>query len=113
MQATIHHQSVIFLTAALALAPFANGREKGERIAAELGLKEGSVVADIGCGKGWLSFRMSKIVGDSGKVFATDISDKYLKIVSDRAQKENIKNIYTVKSDPARTELAPSSGEVI
>jgi len=43
-----------------------------------LGLKEGDIVADIGCGIGYFSLPASEIVGNSGKVYAMDISIEML-----------------------------------
>jgi ubiquinone/menaquinone biosynthesis C-methylase UbiE len=88
------------------------GRDKWQqpaRVVADLGLKEGSTVADVGCGSGYFTFRLSHAVGEKGKVFATEISDKGLKAVADKAKKKNIKNIETIKSDPTRTKLARHS----
>src|SRR4051812_42306664 len=38
-----------------------------------LGIKKGQVVADIGAGTGYISKRLSTLVGDTGKVLAVDI----------------------------------------
>jgi predicted methyltransferase len=79
--------------------------QQPDRVVADLGLKEGSIVADVGCGSGYFTFRLSEAVGKTGKVLATEISAKGLKAVADRAAKNNITNISTVKSDPTITRL--------
>jgi len=79
--------------------------QQPDRVIKDLGLKEGSAVADVGCGSGYFTFRLSKIVGAKGKVLATEISDKGLKAVADKAKKDGIKNIETIKSDPQKTKL--------
>src|SRR3954470_20442678 len=51
-------------------------REEEERtdlLVKSLGLRPGEVVADIGAGTGYLSRRMSSIIGEQGKVLAVDI----------------------------------------
>jgi arsenite methyltransferase len=83
--------------------------QQPDRVVKDLGLKEGASVADVGCGSGYFTFRLSKIVGQKGKVFATEISDRGLKAIADKAKKENIKNIETIKSDPQKTKLAACS----
>jgi len=79
------------------------------RVVKDLGLKEGASVADVGCGSGYFTFRLSKAVGEKGKVFATEISDRGLKAIADKAKKAGIKNIETIKSDPQKTKLAACS----
>jgi len=83
--------------------------QQPDRVVKDLGLKEGAAVADVGCGSGYFTFRLSKIVGEKGKVFATEISDKGLKAIADKAKKDNIKNIETIKSDPQKTKLSACS----
>ena len=49
-----------------------------EKTLIRLGLKQGDIVADIGCGIGYFTIPAANIVGDSGKVFAMDISPEML-----------------------------------
>ena len=86
-----------------------NDWQQPDRVVVDLGLKEGASVADVGCGSGYFTFRLSKAVGPKGKVLATEISDRGLKAVADRAKKEKITNIQTIKSDPKKTKLAANS----
>ncbi|MDP6635728.1 MAG: class I SAM-dependent methyltransferase [Phycisphaerae bacterium] len=126
MTRIVHYRYAVILIAVIALTSLSlavprqlntkmfpmTGRDKWQqpaRVVADLGLKEGSTVADVGCGSGYFTFRLSKAVGEKGKVFATEISDKGLKAVADRAKKNNITNIQTVKSDPTRTKLGRHS----
>src|SRR5882724_12584179 len=51
-------------------------REKEEqpaKLIEALKIKPGEVIADIGAGSGYYSFRLSKFVGAKGKIFAVDI----------------------------------------
>ena len=126
MRKIIHHRYVVVLVAVIALSSLClavprqlndkmfpmNKRDKWQqpaRVVADLGLREGSTVADVGCGSGYFTFRLSHAVGEKGKVFATEISDKGLKAVAENAKKNNITNIKTIKSDPTRTKLARHS----
>ena len=97
------------ITLAAANKKTRNDWQQPARVMVDLGIKEGASVADVGCGTGYFAFRFSKAVGPKGKVFATEISDKGLKAVNDRAKKDNITNIQTIKSDPNKTKLAPES----
>ncbi len=53
---------------------FDRQREPGKIVAA-LGLKPGQRVADVGAGRGYLTFRLADAVGPSGHVLATDVDD--------------------------------------
>ena len=86
-----------------------SGRDQWQqpaRVVEDLGLRNGSVIADIGCGRGYLTFRLGKAVGQEGKVFATEINAKSLKAVADRVRKDKLTNIETVISEPTKTKLA-------
>lgn len=41
-------------------------------------IKEGMTVLDLGCGPGFFSFEIAKMVGDSGKVIAADLQEGML-----------------------------------
>ncbi|GBC71328.1 Aklanonic acid methyltransferase DauC [Candidatus Calditenuaceae archaeon HR02] len=63
-----------------------------------MGLREGHVLLDVGCGTGFLAFPAASIVGDKGLVYAVDISDKYLWKLRQRAAKLCVKNILPVRA---------------
>ena len=62
----------------------------------ELGIKPGSVVADVGAGNGYFSFHLAARVGLRGKVYAVDIQDDLLKKIRRRAKKEGVAQIETI-----------------
>lgn len=57
-------------------------------------LKEGMTVIDIGCGMGYFSREMAKIVGNTGKVIAADLQQEMLAITLKRAEKEGWLNTF-------------------
>lgn len=68
-----------------------------------IGIRRGMVVADVGAGSGVMTFKMAKLVGPSGKVYANDIQPQMLEIVQTRAQRDKVTNVQTVLgtvSDP-------------
>jgi precorrin-6B methylase 2 len=87
-------------------------REKEEQPAKLLAIlkpKPGEVVADIGAGSGYYTFRFAEKVGPTGKVFAVDIQAEMLALIKQRAKKQNVPNIETVMgtvSDPKLPEAA-------
>ncbi len=61
-----------------------------------LNLKPGMVVGDVGAGTGYMSFRMARRVGPTGKVFANDIQPEMLEKLRAAARREKIANVETV-----------------
>lgn len=51
---------------------------------------EGATVTDIGCGMGFFSIAMARMVGESGLVIAVDIQEEMLEILSKRAKKAGV-----------------------
>ena len=49
-------------------------------------VKEGMRVMDVGCGMGFFSIGMAKLVGDNGKVIAVDLQQEMLDIMLKRAK---------------------------
>ncbi|MGC1455589.1 MAG: class I SAM-dependent methyltransferase [Nitrospirota bacterium] len=53
-------------------------------------LREGMTAIDLGCGMGYFSRAMAKIVGDAGKVISVDLQTKMLDITRRRAEKDGV-----------------------
>ena len=90
-------------------------REREERtdlLIQALPLKENSIVADVGAGTGYFSFRIAQRVPD-GKVLAVDIQQEMLDIVEARKADGAPANVETVLGNEQNPNLAPSSVDVI
>jgi len=48
---------------------------------------QGDTVVDVGCGPGFFSIEMAKLVGENGKVIAVDLQEKMLEHVNRKARK--------------------------
>ena len=71
-------------------------REEEERtdlLLKELALRPGEHVADIGAGSGYFSWRMAKIVGETGRIYATDIQQEMLDILMVQMRKRGVEKI--------------------
>src|SRR5215472_16709835 len=55
--------------------------EAPDRALDAIALKKGDVVADIGAGVGYFTWRMAERVGPSGKVYANDIQPAMLELL--------------------------------
>ncbi|HEY7425576.1 MAG TPA: class I SAM-dependent methyltransferase [Gemmataceae bacterium] len=77
--------------------------EQPKKLLKVLDLKPGLVVADIGAGSGYHSFRMAEKVGPKGTVLAVDIQKEMLDIIRRRMEKEKVENIKPIlgtETDP-------------
>jgi SAM-dependent methyltransferase len=61
-----------------------------------VGIKPGMTVADVGAGVGYITLRMAKRVGPSGKVYANDIQPEMLTELQNNAARAKFSNIRTV-----------------
>jgi Methylase involved in ubiquinone/menaquinone biosynthesis len=76
-------------------------------------LQPGQLVADIGAGGGYFTFRFARAVGETGRVFAVDIDTEMLEHVRDRARRENIGNVEIIEAQPDDPRLPPEGVDVI
>ena len=49
-------------------------------------IKEGMTVLDVGCGPGFFSLEMARMVGKSGRIIAADMQEGMLQIVKDKVK---------------------------
>jgi len=61
-----------------------------------IALAPGSVVADVGAGSGYMTVKMAKRVGPTGKVYANDIQPQMLTILRQRLDREKVSNVELV-----------------
>lgn len=72
--------------------------ERPDLLLAELKLKPGMVVADIGAGSGYHSRRVADVVGKTGKVYAVDVQPQMLQLLSVIARDERYGNVKPILS---------------
>lgn len=89
----------------LALNPKRPLWEHTDDIISHLGIREGDIVADIGCGSGFFTYRFSKLAGNTGKVYALELKDEHLQTLNNFLESENIKNVTTIKGQEEYVEL--------
>jgi ubiquinone/menaquinone biosynthesis C-methylase UbiE len=71
-------------------------REQEERtdlLLAALQLQPGQAVADIGAGSGYFSWRMARLVGEAGKVFAVEIQQEMLDLLMKNMAKRRVEKM--------------------
>ncbi|KQC06740.1 MAG: hypothetical protein APR55_01200 [Methanolinea sp. SDB] len=69
-------------------------------------IRSGDRVLDIGCGPGYFSRPMARMIGESGCVVAADLQEEMLAMLSDRAEKEGLSSrIHVHKTRPDTLDL--------
>jgi ubiquinone/menaquinone biosynthesis C-methylase UbiE len=71
-------------------------RFKPEEVIANLLIKQGNIVADIGSGGEYYTLEFSKLVGETGKVYAVDTEEKFLDYIKSEIKRQGTANIETV-----------------
>lgn len=80
-----------------------------DQIIRAMQLEMGMAIADIGAGTGLYMAPLSKRVGDTGKVFAVDISPGFVKHLRKRAADEELENVKVVLCSERDVNLKPAS----
>jgi len=89
--------------------PEREDEEHPEAVIDAMGLRGGEVVADLGAGSGYFTFRLAAEVGKTGKVLAVEIQDEMIETLRRRAKALGITNVEAVKGSETDPKL-PASG---
>jgi ubiquinone/menaquinone biosynthesis C-methylase UbiE len=87
--------------------------EQASKLMKSLEIKEGQLVADFGAGSGFHTMKLSKLVGEKGKVYAVDIQAEMLDIIGKRVRKENITNVVLVHNTEKNAKLPSGKIDMI
>ncbi len=74
--------------------------EEPDKALAAIGIAKGSTVADIGAGSGYMTWRMAKLVGPAGKVYANDIQQAMLDLLQKNIEQRKLNNVEMVLGAP-------------
>jgi SAM-dependent methyltransferase len=78
-----------------------------------LSVKPGQVVCDMGCGNGFYTLELARLVGETGRVLAVDIQPEMLRLLDARAKDAGIANVELLQGTPVDPKLAPGSCDLI
>ncbi|WP_263379872.1 class I SAM-dependent methyltransferase [Granulicella paludicola] len=87
--------------------------EHPAEVLAALHLRPGEVVADLGAGSGYFTFRMVPQVGETGKVIAVDVQDEMLQTLHQRAAAMKVTNVEVVKGTETDPHLPPGAVDLV
>ena len=80
--------------------PKRDAYQKPHEVIEALGVKEGEIIADIGAGTGYFTFRLAQHVGKSGHVYAVDISPDMIRRLHERARDTASANVSPILARP-------------
>ena len=86
--------------------------ESPDRALALIGIASGATVADVGAGTGYITSRVSAMVGPAGRVFATEIQPKMLGLIRERVRNEHLVNVEVVAGAIGDARLPPAAVDV-
>lgn len=93
-----------------------NIREREERCSlmlANLGVKGGHTVCDMGCGNGYHTLPIAKLVGDTGQVLAVDVQPKMLEFLRERMEAQGVENVSPILGSYHHPNLPPNSVNIV
>ena len=70
------------------------------------GFQWGNTLLDVGCGPGYATFDLARLVGKQGKVVAADVSSRFLDHLSKQSLAQGISNIEIHLTDVEKTRIA-------
>lgn len=78
-----------------------------------LKIQPGQAVADIGAGSGYHTFRMARLVGPKGRVYAVDIQKEMLDLIRVKSARLRFDNVEPVLGEEADPKLPEASQDLI
>lgn len=105
---TMHYQGAPWL-----MRETRQREEDCETLLQALNVQSGQVVCDMGCGNGFYTLQLAKLVGEQGKVLAVDIQPEMLHMLGERAREEGITNVVPVEGTQIDPRLEPGSVDLI
>jgi ubiquinone/menaquinone biosynthesis C-methylase UbiE len=87
--------------------------EDCKRLLAELHVKPGQAICDMGCGNGFYTLKLAHLTGDKGKVFAVDVQQEMLDMLQRRAKTAKLSNIETLLGTETDPKLKENSLDLV
>jgi len=76
-----------------------------QRLAKVMNWKAGQVIADVGAGEGEIGFAAAAAVGETGKVYLTELDEEKVAALKKDASRRNVKNVVILAAAEKETRL--------
>jgi ubiquinone/menaquinone biosynthesis C-methylase UbiE len=87
--------------------------EDPDRMLAALDIRKGAVVADIGAGVGYHVWRLSDIVGPTGRVIGEDIQEGMIRLMKKNIDDRKLRNVEIVQGTPTDPKLPANAVDLV
>lgn len=84
-----------------------------EQVLDALGVKPGYAIADVGCGRGYFTFKLASRVGPGGKVYAEDLQDDEIAEIRRQAKEKGLTQIEAITGTPDDPHLPAGALDVV
>jgi ubiquinone/menaquinone biosynthesis C-methylase UbiE len=108
----------IILSGALLLAVFVSvcaaiSVSEIQRLEKVMNWKAGQVIADVGAGEGEIGFAAASVVGESGKVYLTELDEEKVAALQKDANRRKLKNVVVLPAAEKETKLPDNCCDAI
>lgn len=79
----------------------------------QLQIKPGMVVCDMGCGNGYHTLPLARMVGETGKVYAVDVQPQMIEMLKKNIESAGLKNIVPINGLYHDPKLPPNTCDLI
>src|SRR4029077_9401654 len=84
-----------------------------QRLARVMNWKAGQVIADIGAGEGEIGFAAAAAVGETGKVYLTELDEAKVAVLGKKASRKKLKNVEILAAAEKETKLPDNCCDAI
>lgn len=91
-------------------------REREERCSlmlANLGVRPGMTICDMGCGNGFHSLPMAKMAGEKGMVVGVDVQPEMLGFLRERMEDQGVENVIPILGSYHNPHLPPNAIDLV
>jgi len=92
------------------------GRDRWQRpqdVVERLSIRPGDIVADLGAGGGYFTFRLARATGPAGRVYAVETDPDMLAHLRRRVARERVSNVEVVEGSEADAHLPAGGADLI
>ena len=90
-----------------------NERQPPDLVLKTIGIKPGMTIGEVGAGRGRYTVHIASRIGPSGKIYANDIEEDYLKYIEKRCADQGLTNVKTVLGGLTDPKLPPAALDIV
>ena len=87
--------------------------QQPQKVIAALQIKPGAIVADLGAGGGYFTFKLADAVGSDGKIYAVDVDSGMVDLVAGEAKQKTATNVVAILARPDDPRLPKTGVDLI